>query len=244
MNIDNMEILESGAGKLGLHLNPKQLEQFAAYFNELIDWNQHFNLTRITDPAEVQVKHFLDSLTVTLAQKPPLNAPGLTCIDIGSGAGLPGIPLKIMFPDIELTLLEATVKKTDFLRHVTGKLGLDNVEVVAIRAEEAAHEAKYREKFALVLSRAVAPLPTLVELTLPFCAVGGSFISQKKGAIESEISRAENAISTLGGKVTEVKRIDLAEFTDERYLVMIDKVSPTPQKYPRRAGMPKKRPIV
>ena len=244
MNIDNMEILESGAGKLGLHLSPKQLGQFATYYHELIDWNRRVNLTRITDLSEVQVKHFLDSLTVTLALKPPLNAPEFTCIDVGSGAGLPGIPLKIVLPDIALTLLEATAKKADFLRYVTGKLGLDNVEVVVGRAEEKAHEAKYREKFALVFSRGVAPLPTLVELTLPFSVVGGSFISQKKGAIEPEISRAERAISTLGGKLREVKRIDLTEFTDERYLVIIDKVSPTPEKYPRRAGVPKKRPIV
>ena len=243
MNIDNMDILESGASKLGLHLSPKQLQRFATYYDELTDWNRRINLTRITDPAEVQVKHFLDSLTVTLTLKSPLNAPGLTCIDVGSGAGLPGIPLKIMLPDIELTLLEALAKKADFLRHVTGKLGLDNVEVVIGRAEEVAHEAKYREKFALVLSRAVAPLPTLAELTLPFCAVAGSFICQKKGAIEPEISRAERAIGFLGGELRVVKRIDLTEFTDERYLVIIDKVSPTPGKYPRRAGVPKKSPI-
>ena len=239
-----MEKLESGAGKLGLHLSPKQVEQFDIYYHELIDWNQRINLTRITELAEVQVKHFLDSLTVTLALKPPLNTSPITCIDIGSGAGLPGIPLKIVLPDLKLTLLEATAKKADFLRHVTGKLGLDNVEVVVGRAEEVAHEAKYRERFALALSRGVAPLPTLAELTLPFCAVGGSFISQKKGAIEPEIGQAEKAINLLGGKLREVKKIDLKEFTDERYLVMIDKVSPTPEKYPRRAGVPKKRPIV
>jgi len=239
-----MEKLALGARKLGLHLRPKQLEQFDIYYHELIDWNRRVNLTRITDYEEVQVKHFLDSLTVMLTLKQPLNASGLACIDVGSGAGLPGIPLKILLPDIQLTLLEATAKKADFLRHLTDKLALGNVEVIVGRAEEAAHEVKYREKFALVLSRAVAPLPTLVELTLPFCAIGGSFVSQKKGAVEPEISQAARAISALGGELREIKRIELEEFTDERRLVIIDKISPTPPKYPRRAGVPKKRPIV
>lgn len=238
-----MNKLESGARKLGLYLTRRQLEQFDTYYHELIDWNQRVNLTRITDYQEVQVKHFLDSLTVMLTLKQPLSASGLTCIDVGTGAGLPGIPLKIILPELQLTLLEATAKKADFLRHLTDKLALGNIEIVVGRAEEVAHESQYRERFALVLSRAVAPLPTLVELTLPFCAIGGSFVSQKKGVMEPEISQAEKAISTLGGKLREVIKVDLEEFTDERRLVIIDKVSPTPEKYPRRAGVPKKRPM-
>jgi len=237
-----MQKLESGAKKLGLHLNSQQLEQFHIYYQELIDWNQRMNLTRITDYEEVQIKHFLDSLTVALALKPPIGSVSL--IDVGTGAGIPGVPLKILLPDIKLVLLDATAKKAAFLHHIKHKLGLDNVDIVVGRAEDVAHEAQYREKFELVLSRAVAQLPTIVELTLPFCAIDGSFIAQKKGFIDLEISQAARAISLLGGDLREVKKIDLEEFTEERQLVIIDKLSPTPHQYPRRPGIPAKRPLV
>ena len=239
-----MEKLESGAQKLGLHLSPKQLEQFQVYYQELIDWNQRVNLTAITGYEEVQIKHFLDSLTVVLVLKQPLGKESFRLIDVGTGAGIPGIPLKIILPDIKLVLLEATAKKADFLHHIKDKLGLDDVEIIVGRAEDVAHKAQYRENFELVLSRAVARLPTLVELTLSFCALGGSFIAQKKGDIGPEISQAGMAISLLGGNLREVKRVDLAEFTDARWLVIIDKVSTTPQQYPRRPGIPAKRPLL
>jgi len=239
-----MEKLESGAKKLGLHLSPQQLEQFQIYYQELIDWNRRVNLTRITGYEEVQIKHFLDSLTLVPALKQPIGKREFRLIDVGTGAGIPGIPLKILLPEIKLVLLDATAKKAAFLHHIRDKLGLDNVEIVVGRAEEVAHKTQYRENFDLVLSRAVAPLPTLVELTLPFCALGGSFIAQKKGDVNSEISQADRAISLLGGNLREVKRVDLAEFTDERWLIVIDKVSPTPQQYPRRPGIPAKRPLV
>ncbi len=240
----NMERLIIGAAKLGLPLNPGQVEQFHTYYDELLVWNRRVNLTRITDYEEVQIKHFLDSLTVTLALKQPIGGEGLRLIDVGAGAGFPGIPLKILLPAIKLALLEATAKKTAFLHHISLKLGLDDVEIVAGRAEDIAHEAQYREKFDIVLSRGVAPLPTLAELTLPFCAIGGSFIAQKKGTIDLEISQATKAIGLLGGKLREAKRINLEEFTEERWLITIDKVLPTPQPYPRRPGIPKKRPIL
>lgn len=239
-----MEKLEVGAIKLGLELNPRQLEQFYIYYQELLDWNQRLNLTAITDYEGVQIKHFLDSLTVTLAWRQPVASMDFRLIDVGTGAGLPGIPLKILLPNIRLVLLEATAKKAAFLHHLKQKLGLDNIEIVVGRAEEVAHETQYREKFDVVLSRAVAPLPTLVELTLPFCTIGGSFIAQKKGVIDPEISQASRAISTLGGNLREVKRIDLEEFTDERQLIIIDKISLTPQLYPRRPGIPSKRPLL
>ncbi len=239
-----MEKLITGINKLGLHIDPGQLEQFDIYYRELLDWNKRANLTAITDYEDVQTKHFLDSLTVTLAWPQPLMDTGLRLIDVGTGAGIPGIPLKIMLPNIELVLLESTTKKADFLHHVENKITLDNVEIVVGRAEDVAHLSEYREKFDIVLSRAVASLPALVELTLPFCIIGGSFIAQKKGDINQEISSAARAIDMLGGNLREVKNIDLEEFGDERQLIVIDKVSPTPEKYPRRAGMPKKRPIL
>ena len=239
-----MEKLNAGARKLGLNLSARQLEQFYIYYQELIDWNQRVNLTSITDYEEVQIKHFLDSLTVTLAMKQKMGDGSFRLIDVGTGAGLPGIPLKILLPDVGLVLLEATAKKAGFLHHLKRKLGLDNVEIVVGRAEGVAHDSRYREKFEMVLSRAVAPLPTLAELTLPFCSIGGCFVAQKKGAIDLEVSRATRAISLLGGNLREVKRVDLEEFADERWLIVIDKVSATPFQYPRRPGIPAKRPIL
>jgi len=238
-----MDILQTGSRKLGLTLSLEQLEQFSVYYQELLDWNRRLNLTAITDCKEVQVKHFLDSLTVSLVCREVLERSETRVIDDGTGAGIPGVPLKIVFPDIKLTLLDATAKKATFLLHLIEKLALNNVDIVVGRAEEIAHLSQYREQFDIVLSRAVAALPTLVELTLPFCAIGGFVIAQKKGEIESEISRAGKAISTLGGNLREVKKIDLVEFPDERYLVVIDKVAPTLTKYPRRPGIPAKRPI-
>jgi 16S rRNA (guanine527-N7)-methyltransferase len=237
-----METLKAGAKELGLELSPAQLEQFASYYHELLEWNKRVNLTAITGYEEVQLKHFLDSLTIILAW-PLETGTGLRVIDVGTGAGLPGIPLKIAFPTINLVLLEATAKKADFLSHISQRLGLASVEIVVGRVEEVAHQPRYREKFDVVLSRAVAALPTLVELTLPLCAVGGCFIAQKKGPIEDEIAQAVRAISLLGGKLSEVKRVDLSSLPNERYLVVIDKLSPNPEQYPRRPGIPAKRPL-
>lgn len=239
-----MKELIAGAGKLGIELSARQVKQFELYYRELIEWNRRINLTAITDYSSVQVKHFLDSLTVapTLSAQEVIN-PDFKIVDIGTGAGLPGLPLKILFPQPRLVLLEPTTKKTVFLQHIVRKLELENVEVVNSRAEEAAHSPLYREQFALVLSRAVALLPTLVELTLPFCRIGGRFVAQKKGEIEQEVNRANEAIAILGGKLKQIRKIELEEFTDARYLVIIDKICPTPDKYPRRAGLPKRRPI-
>jgi 16S rRNA (guanine527-N7)-methyltransferase len=239
-----MRQLIAGAGKLGIELDARQVEQFELYYRELIEWNTRINLTAITDYHSVQAKHFLDSLTVASV----LSAQGVAnsdfrIVDIGTGAGFPGLPLKILFPQPRLVLLESTAKKVTFLQHVIRKLELENVEVVNNRAEEAARLPLYREQFALVLSRAVASLPTLVELILPFCRVSGRCIVQKKGEIEHEVNSAKEAISVLGGKLEEIRAIELEEFSDARYLIIIDKMRPTPDRYPRRAGLPKRRPI-
>ncbi len=237
-----MEKLASGAKRLGIALTPHQLERFQVYYQELIDWNRRLNLTAITDYDEVQVKHFLDSLTVALALgRPP--GKGMKLIDVGTGAGIPGIPLKIALPDIKVVLLDATKKKAVFLEHIVRKLKLEGVQVVVGRAEDIAHQPEYRQQFHLVLSRAVADLSALAELALPFCAVGGRFIAQKKGDIEQELRQAKGAISILGGTIADVKSIGMPEFADERCLVAIDKVGETPPRYPRRPGIPVKRPL-
>lgn len=239
-----MKNLNEGAGKLGIRLDSGQLEQFELYYRELIEWNKRINLTAITDYASVQVKHFLDSLTVTLAlSEEEVASPDFKIVDVGTGAGFPGVPLKILFPRPSLLLIEPTTKKTAFLDHIVGKLELQNVEVLNSRAEEAAHLPAYRERFDLVLSRAVALLPTLAELTLPFCRIGGRFIAQKKGGVDQEMGVAKKAIAVLGGRLDETRKIELDEFTDVRYLVIIDKICPTPREYPRRPGVPKRRPI-
>ena len=239
-----MEKLKAGAIKLGLRLDLRQLEQFQIYYQEILDWNKRVNLTAITSYEDVQIKHFLDSLTVTLAWPEPIGSAVSRLIDVGTGVGIPGIPLKILFPDMTLVLLDSTAKKAAFLHYFKDKLGLDDVEIVVGRAEEVAHDTRYREKFDMVLSRSVASLPALVELALPFGSVGGCFIAQKKGDIDSEISQAARTINLLGGNLREVKKVDLAEFTDGRRLVIIDKLAPTPSQYPRRPGMPTKRPIM
>jgi 16S rRNA (guanine527-N7)-methyltransferase len=236
-----MEKLKSGARKLGIELTPEQLDKFEMFYRELISWNKHINLTRITDYEEVQLKHFLDSLTVLTASDLTNN---LRVIDVGSGLGMPGIPLKIVSPGIKLTLLEATGKKVKFLEHLTGKLGLDGVEIVIGRAEEIGRDARYREKFDLALSRAVAPLPVTVELTLPFCEVGGLCVALKKGDIEAEIQQSLKVIDVMGGRLREVKLVALEGLDDKRCLVIIDKLKSTPLQYPRRSGIPAKRPIL
>jgi 16S rRNA (guanine527-N7)-methyltransferase len=239
-----MEELVEGASKLGIKFAARQVNLFELYYHELIEWNKKVNLTAISDYSSVQVKHFLDSLTITLAlpvkemEKPDFNA-----IDVGTGAGFPGLPFKILFPAPRMVLIETTMKKAAFLHHIIAKLQLENVEVLNSRAEDAAHRPLYREQFALVLSRAVAPLPTVAELTLPFCRVGGRFIAQKKGEVEQEVNSAGRAVAELGGKLGAIRKIELEEFTNARYLVIVDKIRPTPDKYPRRAGLPKRRPI-
>lgn len=240
-----MDKLTAGAARLGINLTPAQVEQFETFYRLLAEWNQRINLTSVIDYEEAQVKHFLDSLTVILAVRNDLRNSGaaLDMIDIGAGAGLPGIPLKLVLPRSRLVLLDSVGKKTGFLRELVRQLILDRVEVVTARAEDAAHQTPYRERFNLVLARALARLPAAAELTLPFCRHGGITVHQKKGDITSELKESEVAIRVLGGKLREMVPIGLDELSGNRCLVVIEKTGPTPGKYPRRAGIPQKRPI-
>jgi len=235
-----MERLILGAQRLGFSLTPHQVAQFQAYYEELIVWNKRLNLTAITDYQEVQTKHFLDSLTVGLV----LNNPSaLRVLDVGSGAGLPGVPLKILYPNLSLALTDSVAKKTHFLAHLVRRLGLEGVEVITGRAEELARDWDFREQFDLVVSRAVAPLATLAELTLPFCRLGGRVVAPKKAKVDEEVAQASRALATLGGRLQGVKEITVAGLLEDRALVVLGKVAPTPPQYPRRPGIPAKRPL-
>jgi 16S rRNA (guanine527-N7)-methyltransferase len=258
----DLKLLQTGASELGLELTRDQLSAFSRYMNELLRWNQKANLTAIVAPEEMQTKHFLDSLTCLLAfpgadggtadsaaAEPDLAArlnggAGLTCLDIGSGAGFPGIPLKICLPDMSLTLLESIGKKTAFLSHAVEMLKLDGVRVVTGRAEELARYAGEREAFGVVVARAVSNLAVLAELCLPFCKMGGRVIALKKGDIKSEVEDARYAVHTMGGRYGPTVPVRLSLLEDDRCLVVMEKVSPTPHQYPRRAGMPVKRPLL
>ena len=237
-----MERLLRGAGKLGIALDASQLDRFEGFYDQIVDWNRRINLTSVTDYEEVQTRHFLDSLSVTSAI--PAEMPrGTRLLDVGSGAGLPGVPLAIAHPGLSVTLLEATEKKAAFLHHVVDKLGLDGVDVVTGRAETLAHDAGLRERFDMVVSRGVAKLPVLAELTLPFCRVGGIVVAQKALGAEREIEEAGSAIARFGGKRRAVTPVTVPDTTVERLLVTIDKLCRTPDRYPRRPGIPAKRPL-
>jgi 16S rRNA (guanine527-N7)-methyltransferase len=236
-----MEKLVAGARAWGLELSAEQVQAFELYYRELVAWNERVNLTAITDYEEVQVKHFLDSLSCFQALT-GLPA-GWGCIDIGAGAGFPGLPLRIAFPLMRLTVLESTGKKAAFLEHIVAELGLSGVDVVRGRAEEAGREPGLRESFDAALARAVAELPVLVEYALPLVRVGGVFVAQKGSVVENEVEAARAAIALLGGELAEIQTVEVPGLDAPRRLVVVAKASPTPDKYPRRPGIPAKRPL-
>lgn len=243
-----LRLLEEGCRQLGLSLSAQQHQQFVRYYQALLTWNQKFNLTGITDCEEVQTKHFLDSLVSLplLAEERndtlPLTS-SLRCIDVGSGAGFPGIPLKIMAPTLAWTLLDGTGKKVTFLRHLIDELSLQGIDVVQGRAEELGRHGEYRAKFDVVTARAVAPLSTLVEYLLPLTAPNGLVLVYKGSGTPQEFIEARKAIQLLGGETVRVAPVDVPFLDEQRFILLIKKVRATPNLYPRGQGLARKKPL-
>ena len=238
-----MQVLAEQAERLGLRLSGCQLAQFAEYTRLLAVGNRRANLTAITDPVEVQVRHHLDSLTALLAI--PEWRKGLRVVDLGAGAGFPGVPLKIAFPGIRLTLVESVGKKTAFLRDAVKRLGIADVEVLTTRAEELARVEGYRGQFDVALARGVGAMPTLIEYALPLCKGHGRLLAWKGKDGPAEARASANALAELGGKIAEVYPVASLSppLPPDRWLVCVEKVRRTPGRYPRRVGIPAKQPL-
>ena len=236
-----MEKLVQDAQTLfNVYLTGRQVIALTTYERELIEWNQKFNLTAIRDEAGIRTKHFLDSFSCVLAWKavPPANL-----IDIGTGAGFPGIPLKIIYPNTKVTLVESVGKKAMFSQHIVSLLGLEGVNVIKARAEDLGQMREHREKYDWGIARAVAKMSVLAEYLLPLIQVGGSMLAQKGESGPAEVHAAENVIKLLGGEVRQLIPVMLPGVVEERHLVLVDKVAATPPGYPRKPGVPAKKPL-
>lgn len=225
---------------LDIVLDQEQIDQFDEYYEILVEWNKVMNLTGITEYQEVVEKHFLDSLSIVKVMDMDQAE---RVIDIGTGAGFPGIPLKIAFPKLDIVLLDSLNKRIRFLDHVIEELGLEGIRTIHGRAEDYARDGKYRERFDLCVSRAVANLSSLSEYCLPYVKVGGRFVSYKSGDIEEEVNDASKAIALLGGKKERIEKFQLPDTDIQRSFVVIGKTKNTQKRYPRKAGMPTKEPL-
>jgi 16S rRNA (guanine527-N7)-methyltransferase len=224
----------------GLHLTGRQMIALITLERELIEWNLKFNLTAIRDTDGIRTKHFLDSFSCVLAWK---EIPPRRLIDVGTGAGFPGLPLKILYPSMKLTLVESVGKKASFCRHMVEVLKLDATEVITARAEDVGQMPAHRETYDWAVARAVADLPALAEYLLPFVQVGGSMLAQKGQSAPAEVHKAGNAMKMLGGRMRQLLPVILPGVVDERYLVVVDKVAATPANFPRKPGVPVKKPL-
>ena len=224
--------------KMDMDINENQFNKFAFYEELLLEWNEKINLTAITEDEEIWFKHFIDSCVIN-----KYIDDGAKVIDVGTGAGFPGIPAKIINESIELTLLDSLNKRINFLSDVCEKIELKNVDLIHGRAEDIANDSKYRETYDIVTARAVSNLATLSEYCLPFVKLNGLFIAMKSGNIDGEIEEAKKAIKELGGEIVEVKKYDLLDLGVSRSIILIKKIKSTPKKYPRKAGTPLKEPI-
>ena len=232
------EKIQEKSKDLGVSFSVKQTEQFFEYMNLLIEWNEKMNLTAITEPDEIILKHFIDSITILKELED-----GSKLVDVGTGAGFPGIPLSIMNPSLKITLVDSLNKRLIFLQEVVNKLKLENIEIVHARAEEFGQNKKYREQFDISTSRAVANLSTLSEYLIPLVKVGGKIISMKASDAKKELNEAKKAIEVLGGTVEKVDEFNLPESDIGRTVIIIRKNKITPNKYPRKPGTPSKEPI-
>ncbi|MEI6131595.1 MAG: 16S rRNA (guanine(527)-N(7))-methyltransferase RsmG [Bacillota bacterium] len=239
MNLELKALLFEGAKTFGVELSPAQLDAFMTYKDMLLDWNTRVNLTGITEARDVILKHFVDSLTIAdLIQ----NAPA-SLIDVGTGAGFPGIPLKIIFPSLRVSLLDSLDKRLTFLKAVISALSLDGIETIHLRAEDAGRSKQLREQYDFAVARALAPLPTLLELCMPFVKVGGAFIAMKGANAASEAAGSENALAALSSEVAQVKEFDFEQIGAKRTIYVVRKLEPLSIKYPRQAGKPAKAPL-
>ena len=236
------KLMDESLAELSVSLSGEQKEQFFRYYELLIQWNQVMNLTAITELSEVVTKHFTDSLLL-VSTLPEIKTAAYHCIDVGTGAGFPGIPLKIAFPNLEITLLDSLNKRVGFLNEVIKELGLTGISAVHGCAEDFGRDNKYREQYDLCVSRAVANMSTLSEYCLPFVKTGGFFIPYKSGKSEEEVKQAASAVKKLGGEMGEIVTHILPGTDVERTFIPVKKVGITPKKYPRKAGMPSKEPL-
>ncbi len=236
-----METLARDALTLfNVHLSERQVMALVTYEKELLEWNQKFNLTAIRDAESIRTKHFLDSFSCVLAWK---TSPPQQLIDIGTGAGFPGIPLKILYPNLKLTLVESVGKKAMFCQHIVRVLGLEQVDVIQARAEDLGQSPEHREKHDWAIARAVANLNVLSEYLIPLVRIGGAALAQKGESGPAEAQSAEEAMKLLGGKLKQLIPINLTGVAEDRYLVVVEKVAATPPKYPRKPGIPMKMPL-
>jgi len=233
-------VLQQGLQELNIPITEEKLRQFGVLKNLLIEWNEKINLTAITESEEVDIKHFVDSATCLATG---FIKDGASVIDVGTGAGFPGVPIKILNESLNITLLDSLNKRIKYLEDVVNKLGLKNVKLVHSRAEDGGMNKLYREKYDIALSRAVAAMNVLCEYCLPFVKVGGYFVCQKGPAYKEELENATKAIETLGGRLKEVKSYKLPNRDITHYIIIIEKVKETPTKYPRKAGKPASEPI-
>jgi 16S rRNA (guanine527-N7)-methyltransferase len=233
-------LIQDARTLFNVHLTGRQVMSLITYEKELLDWNQKFNLTAIRDVESIRVKHFLDSYSCVLAWKA---APPLRLIDVGTGAGFPGIPLKIIYPTTHVTLVESVGKKAMFCQHIISKLGLEDIDVVQARAEDIGQLPAHRESYDWAVARAVANMTVLSEYLLPLVKVGGHVLAQKGESGPAEAQSAEKAMKLLGGKLKQLIPVNLPGVADDRFLVLVDKVAATPGNYPRKAGIPAKTPL-
>ena len=238
--MDFYDCMGQQADAYGIKLDDEQLKKFDKYYHLLIEWNNKINLTAITAPEEVAVKHMIDSLS---AWNTDVFSENAKVIDVGTGAGFPGIPLKIMYPKLKLTLLDSLNKRVKFLQEVSDKLTFADIEIIHGRAEEIGRQKKYREKFDIVFSRAVARMPILCEYALPFVKVGGYFAALKGKKYEEEINESQNALKVLNASLDKVKPVKLPGIDDVRAIIYVKKMDKTASVYPRKAGMPERKPL-